>query len=117
MAWKPITKYRIAAAFTLINLVGGAYAIGAGEVMHAATHGVLAIIGGVWALRALRRLGPATQDDDVDAIESEDRGATRVENLAAEVDSLRQQLSETQERLDFAERMLARPDKTRHDQR
>jgi hypothetical protein len=37
----------------------------------------------------------------------------RVQALEGEVDGMRQQLAETQERLDFAERLLARTDPTK----
>jgi chromosome segregation ATPase len=64
---------------------------------------VLAVVFGLWAQR-LRQTRPKREE----ALEVPDR----LEALESEADRLRQELDETQERLDFAERMLAqRPEK------
>ena len=66
----------------------------------ATIHAGLALAFGLWAQR-LRR-GPGGSE-----------GQTRLEVLEAEVDNLRRELSETQERLDFAERVLAQGPESR----
>jgi hypothetical protein len=94
MTFRPSIWHPVAVALSVLNAAGFGYAIHAGESRHAIVHAVLAVAFGWWALR-LRR--PALQ------IETQGRlGA-----LEAEMTSLRQELSEAQERLDFAERMLA----------
>jgi hypothetical protein len=80
---------------SVINLVSLGFAIGAAEPGHAALHAGLALAFGVWA-RRLRPARPA--GGDVPA---------QLEALHGEVDTLRRELSEAQERLDFAERLLA----------
>ena len=98
MTFKPAIWYPIAVALTAINLVGVGL-VGPGEPWHAAAHAALALAFGLWAQR-LRR-GPSGSGG------SEELGA-RLEALEDEVSMVRQQLSETQERLDFAERVLAK---------
>ena len=58
------------------------------------------ILSGLIKLQKARGGGRIGADEDV---------AARLEAVEQEMGSLRQQLSETQERLDFAERLLARP--------
>jgi hypothetical protein len=58
--------------------------------------------------RERNRAGRAVADDDV---------AGRLDALEHEVGSLRDQLAEAQERLDFAERLLAKPPEGRVDKR
>ncbi|HSE28822.1 MAG TPA: hypothetical protein VLA95_11385 [Gemmatimonadales bacterium] len=94
MTFKPAIWHPISVALSALNLLGAGAAIQAAEPWHAAAHVALALAFGLWA-RRLRR-GPAA---------SERTG--RLELLEAEMDGLRQELGETQERLDFAERMLA----------
>ena len=88
--WRPI-----AIGLTLLNLVWVPVAAAAAETWHAGAHAVLALAFGAWALR--RR--PDRVDTD---------GQDRLEELEADLLRLRQEVSETQERLDFAERLLAR---------
>jgi hypothetical protein len=62
-----------------------------------ATHAVLAVAFGWWAWRLrTRRVQPAQTELPA-----------HLEALEDEIAGMRQELSETQERLDFAERMLA----------
>src|SRR5437667_76641 len=70
------------------------------EPWHATIHAALALGFGLWAQRLRQR---------------PDRSElpARLEALEAELDTLQQQLSETQERLDFAERLLAKGPGTR----
>jgi len=99
MTFKPATWYRIAVVLSAINLAGLGFAAASAEPVHAATHAVLAVAFGLWAQRL--RQGPG--GNEVQA---------RLDALEAEVGSLRQQLSETHERLDFTERVLAQRPET-----
>ncbi len=103
MIFKPTTWFRIAAVLAVVNLVSAGFAIGQAQLPHAAVHVVLALGFAWWA--AWLRQRPGGRDlqpgrDAVDALEA-------VRALEADVLQLRQELTETQERLDFAERMLA----------
>jgi hypothetical protein len=94
--WQPI-----AVVLSGLNLVGVGFAAGAAEAWHAGTHALLALGFGLWAQRM--RQGPAVGSDLT----------ARLEALEGEVDGQRRELTETQERLDFAERLLARASETR----
>jgi hypothetical protein len=87
--WRPV-----AIGASVLNLVAVGFAAGSAEPWHAAAHAALALAFGTWAER-LRR-SPAR-------IEPQDR----MEVLEEEINVLRQELSEAQERLDFTERLLA----------
>lgn len=100
MTFKPTIWYPIAVALSVLNLVGIGYAARPLEPMHATIHAVLAAAFGLWARRL--RQGPGGSEHE-----------TRLEALGAEVNHLREELSETQERLDFAERLLAQRPETR----
>ena len=103
MPFKPATWYRIAVVLAVVNLVGAGFAIGQAQLPHAAIHVVLALGFGWWASRLRQRPGGSelqAGSEAVDALEA-------IQALEADVTQLRQELSETQERLDFAERMLA----------
>ncbi len=95
MTVKPGLWFSIAVVLGLINLAGAGYAVGAAEPKHAALHVVLTAVCGVWAQRLWRGRGGTQREVRVDALE-------------AEIRDLRLELSETQERLDFAERMLTK---------
>jgi hypothetical protein len=94
MTFKPALWRPIAVVLSALNLVGVGFAAGAAEPWHAGAHAALGLAFGLWAQRLGR--GPT-------GIDREDR----LELLESEMSSLRQELSETQERLDFAERVLA----------
>jgi L-fucose isomerase-like protein len=94
MTFKRAIWYPIAVALSVINVLGVWFAARPTAPWHAATHAALAVAFGLWA-RGLRH-GPR---------EGELRAG--LEALEFEVNRLRQELSEAQERLDFAERMLA----------
>jgi hypothetical protein len=99
MTFKPAVWFPIAVVLTAVNLGGVAFAAQSAEPWHAATHAALALAFGLWAQRL--RQGPrATAGGELPA---------RLEALEADVSNLRQELSEAQERLDFAERVLAQP--------
>lgn len=91
---------RIAVVFSVLNLAGLIMAVGAGEAMHAGAH--LAVGAGLWAW--IRYLGASARNGD--ALD-EAGDSDRIEGLESEVDQLRRELTEAQERLDFTERMLA----------
>ena len=100
MTFKPAIWYPIAVVLSVINLVGVGFAAGQAQPWHAASHAALALAFGLWAQRL--RQGPGG---------SELRA--RLEALEGEVSGMREELSETQERLDFAERLLAQGPETR----
>jgi hypothetical protein len=99
MTFKPAIWHPIAVVLSVINLVGVGFAAGSAEPWHAAVHAALALAFGLWAQR-LR------QDPDGSELHA------GLEALEAEVSKLRQELSETQERLDFVERLLAQRPET-----
>ncbi len=104
MTFKPATWYPIAILLSVANVIGVGFATGA---VHSMTHAALAVGFGVWAQRLGRR---RESEADEKSFETSDA----IESLEAEMIKLRQELIETQERLDFAERMLAqRPDPRR----
>ncbi|MGH7628017.1 MAG: hypothetical protein ACREOF_01220 [Gemmatimonadales bacterium] len=100
MTFKPAIWYPIAVVLSVINLLGVGFATGQAQPWHATIHAALALGFGLWAHRL--RQGPG-----------ESELPARLEALEAEVSTLRQELSETQERLDFAERVLAQEPDTR----
>lgn len=100
MTFKPSLWRPIALVLSAINLVAVGFAAGAAEPWHAGIHAALALGFGLWAQRL--RESPA---------ESEPQA--RLELLESEVSELRRELSETQERLDFAERVLAQGPESR----
>jgi hypothetical protein len=94
MTFKPKIWYPVAVVLSVINLAGAGFALGQNQPDHAALHVVLALAFGLWA----RRLRQGPVGNELEA---------RLEALEVEVSTQRQELSETQERLDFAERLLA----------
>jgi len=102
MTFKPAVWRPIAIVLSAVNVAAVGAAAGAAEPLHASIHAVLAVALGLWA----QRLRPAP----VAPGELEDR----LEAVELEVTNLRRELGETQERLDFAERLLAQaPDPRR----
>lgn len=97
MTFKPATWYPIALVLTAINAVGAWFAASQAEPTHATVHVALALGFGVWAQRLRPRPGRG----------AEPRLEAQFEALELEISKLRRELSETQERLDFVERMLA----------
>ena len=98
MTFKPAIWYPIAVVLSVINLVAVGFAAVPAEPLHATTHAALALAFGLWAQRL--RQGPP-RGSELQA------GLEALEALEGEVGNLRGELSETQERLDFAERLLA----------
>jgi hypothetical protein len=96
MTFKPVVWRPIAVVLSAVNLVGVGFAAGSAEPWHATIHAGLALAFAAWAQRLGRAPAALPEPED------------RLEDLAAEVDQLRGELAEAQERLDFTERMLAR---------
>lgn len=108
MALKPSVWYPIAVLATVVNLVGVGFASG---TVHGTIHAVLALGFGLWAQR-LRRGVTASERQQLEP-ETREELQSGFETLQAEVGRLRQELSETQERVDFVERVLARAEEAR----
>ena len=108
MTFKPAIWFPIAVGLSVLNLVGVGFATGPA---HTTIHAALALAFGLWAGRLRSRLGGSERQARPEALEAQVSG---LEALEAEVGRLRQEVSEMQERLDFAERLLAqRPDPRR----
>jgi len=73
------------------------FAIAQAEPVHASVHVALALVFGLWAWRLLQQPGELQGSELPD----------RLEAVEFEVSRLRHELGETQERLNFAERLLA----------
>jgi hypothetical protein len=96
--WLPISL-----VLSVVNLGAVWFAAGAGEPPHATLHAALALAFGMWAQRLWQRPGEDAFQASLESPEVRDD----IDALDGEVGTLRQELSEMQERLDFAERMLA----------
>jgi hypothetical protein len=98
MTFKSATWYPIAIVLSGINAAGAWFAGTQGEPTHAAVHVALAAGFALWAqrLRPLR-----ARPETLEGVQGQ------VEALDVQVNQLRRELTETQERLDFVERMLA----------
>jgi len=94
MTFKPATWQPIALVLSVVNVAAAGFAARSAEPWHAALHAALAVAFGVWAIRL--RQGDA--GGEVEA---------RLEALEVEMGNVRRELGEAQERLDFAERLLA----------
>jgi hypothetical protein len=103
MTFKPSIWFPIAVVLSAVNLVAVGFTAGTGEPWHTGGHAALALAFGLWAQR-LRQRPQGGEGGDSD---------TRLEALEAEVSNLRGELTETQERLDFAERVMAQQPETR----
>jgi hypothetical protein len=102
MTFKPAIWYPISVVLGVVNLAAVGFAAQSAEPWHAATHAALAVGFGLWAQRLRQRRKPGTPEFQ-----------TSLEALETEMVKLREELTETQERLDFAERMLAQGQETR----
>jgi hypothetical protein len=105
MTFKPAIWYPIAVVLSVVNLFAAGLAARGAEPMHAGLHVTLAVAFGLWARRLGQRRGGDLQAP-LEVLEALDA-------LEADVSKLRQELSETQERLDFAERVLAQGSESR----
>lgn len=102
MSFNPAIWRPIAIIVSLLNVGGLVMALGAGEPAHAAGH----VLVGVALVAWFRRMGERAREDTTESIGG-DRQA-QIEGLEFEVDQLRRELTEAQERLDFTERMMAK---------
>jgi hypothetical protein len=98
VTFKPALWQPVAIALSAINLVAVGFAAAAAEPAHAAIHSGVALAFGLWAQRMQQRRRTVGGEIDVQ---------DRLEGLEAEMNQVRGELSEVQERLDFAERLLA----------
>jgi hypothetical protein len=98
MKFKPALWQPVAIGLSAINLVAVGFAAAAAEPVHAAIHSGVALAFALWAQRMRQRPGVGGGDLDVQ---------DRLEGLEAEMSGLKGELGEVQERLDFAERVLA----------
>ncbi len=103
MTFKPRIWIPIAAVLAVVNVAAVWFAASPAEPWHATLHGGLAVAFGLWAQRL--RQGPGGSELQAG-----------LEALEIEMSTLRQELSAAEERLDFAERMLAQvPEQRRAD--
>jgi hypothetical protein len=101
MTFKPALWFPIATVLSIINLVAVGFTEGPYQTLHATAHAALALAFGLWAYRLRQRSTGRELEARFDAME-------------IEVTSLRQELSDAHERLNFAERMLTQgPDAVR----
>jgi hypothetical protein len=104
MTFKPAIWYPIAVALSVLNLVAVGFAVGQAEPWHATIHAALALAFGLGAHRLRQGSGGGSElQARLEALEAE----------VGELGGLRQELSEMQERMDFAERLLAQGPETR----
>ena len=106
MTFKPAIWQPIAVVLSAINLVGVGFAAASAEAWHAGAHAALGLAFGLWAQRLRQSPGPGM---GVGVGESQ----ARLEAIEGDMGDLRRELSETQERLDFAERVLAQAQESR----
>jgi hypothetical protein len=93
LTFKPAKWFPIAVVLSILNVIGVWFAVRPAEPWHATTHAALAMAFGLWA----GRLRQGARGGELPAA---------LEALELEINTLRQELSELQERLDFAERVL-----------
>jgi hypothetical protein len=109
VTFKPSVWYPIAVLLSVVNVVAVWFATGPTPPWHATIHAALAVGFGSWAYRLRQRRGGSARQVGPEAVEALDA----LEALEADMSTLRQELSETRERLNFAERMLAREAESR----
>lgn len=109
MIFKPRVWFPIAVLLSIGNLVAVWFAAAPAEPLHATIHAALSLGAGLWAYRLRQRLGEGAHRLAPEAVEALDA----LEALEIEASRLRQELSEARERLDFAERLLAKDPESR----
>src|SRR5258705_10230976 len=105
MPFKPRIWYPIAALAAVANVIAAGFAAAATEPVHAGTPAALALAFGLWAQHLRSRREESTGEHATGELESGVQAG--LDALDAEVSRLRQELVETQERVDFTERMVA----------
>lgn len=109
MTFKPSVWFPIAFVLSAANLVAVGFAVRPGEPWwHAGSHAALALAFGLWAQRLRQSRGVVGGSELQERLEALEAEVGRVEALEGDVGKLRQELSEAQERLDFAERLLVK---------
>ncbi len=98
MALRRPVWFPIAFVLSAVNLLWVPFT--ASEPAHAAAHLMLGLVFGGWALKLRTGLADSARVE----------GSEAVETLFTEVNELRKELTDLQERLDFTERLLARRD-------
>ncbi len=99
MTFKPRLWYPIAAVLAVANVASVYVAAQPAEPVHATVHAALAVLFALWAQRLKQRRDGGTITGSV--------AAPVLHGIESEMDQMRQELSDAQERLDFAERLLA----------
>jgi hypothetical protein len=103
MTFRPAIWYPISIVLAALNLVGVGLAAGEAQAWHAGGHAALALAFGLWSQRM--RHAPVQGEFPVQL--------EALEAIEAEVSRLRDDLSETQERLDFTERLVVQGQEAR----
>lgn len=96
MTFKPKIWFPIVAVLSALNLASVWFAARDGGASHATIHAAVALAFALWAMQLRQRFATSRLGQ-----------SAGLQALEGDVDSLRQELAEAQERLDFAERMLA----------
>ena len=107
MTFKPAIWYPIAVGLSVINLVLVGFAAVPAEPLHAATHAALALAFGLWAQRLRSGRGASDLQARLEALEGGE-SSEEVQALRDDLETVRREVSELNERVDFAERLLAR---------
>jgi len=108
MTFNPTRWYPIAAVVAILNVVAAGFAAAATEPVHAGTHAALALAFGLWAQHLRSRRGEREIGSGEVGGELASDVQAGLAALEAEVSRLRQEVSDVAERVDFAERLLAR---------
>jgi hypothetical protein len=104
MTFKPSLWQPIAVVLSGLNVAGAGYAVALREPWHAMAHVILAVAFGLWA----RRLRQGPGGSDVARMQQDlEQQAAALEDVQTTLANQSTQLAELQERVDFAERLLA----------
>ena len=107
MTFKSALWHPIAIVLSGINLVGVGFAVGSAQPWHATVHAALALAFGLWAQRL--RQGPGPGGSELTSMKQQlEQQATALEDAQSTLANQSTELAELQERVDFAERLLAR---------
>jgi flagellin-like hook-associated protein FlgL len=107
MTFKPAIWHPIAFVLSVVNLVAVGFAAGDAQPYHAAGHAALALAFGLWVQRLSQKRRPASE------LQGTAEVLDALDGLQEDVSQLRRELGETQERVDFAERVLAQKSEAR----
>jgi hypothetical protein len=103
MTFKPAIWQPVSIVLSGLNLVGVGFAAGEAQPWHAGIHAVLALAFGLWAQRMRQAPRGSELPLPLEALEA----------VEAEMSRLREDLAETQERLDFTERLVVQGQEAR----